>query len=514
MHIISVEKAEYYPVSSAQKRIYFASKVAGQASTLYNIPGGVILEGEVDINKLEDCLNKLIERHESLRTYFELKDENVVQKILEEAEFKLQIKENVQFSELKKIFKEFVQPFDLAKAPLLRAQFVKFTDGKSAIFVDMHHIISDGTSLGIFTEELCKLYNDEQLSDLGITYKDFAVYENEKLKVEKEAEEYWINQFKEEIPVLNMPTKSVRPAIKTYQGKKVYKMISNHVARQIEEISSKLEITPYMMLLTSFYILLSKYTSQEDIVVGSPIVGRDIADTYDIIGMFANTLALRCKIDREKTFKELAAKVRDKLLTSYKYQTYPFDELVNKLEIKRDTSRNPLFDVMFIYQNNGYKEPNFNKVKAKYYVPDIDISKFDITLEAIPSEDGINISIEYDKNLFKEDFIKDLANHYIKILGEVVLNDEIKVSEISMLSEEEKKLITKDFNQTKLDYPKDKTLIELFEQQVRTTPGNTAVVFETTSLTYKQLNEEANKLAFYLREKRNIKRGDLVRNNA
>ena len=513
IHIMPVEKSEYYPVSSAQKRIYFASKVAGKASTLYNIPGGVILEGRVDINKLEDCLNKLIERHESLRTYFELKDENVVQKILEEVEFKLQIKENVQFSELKNIFKEFVQPFDLAKAPLLRAQFVRFTDGKSAIFVDMHHIISDGTSLAIFTEELCKLYNNEQLGDLKITYKDFAVYENEKLKLEKEAEKYWVEQFKEEIPVLNMPTKSVRPAIKMYQGQKVYKKISNHVARQIEEISNKLEITPYMMLLTSFYILLSKYTSQEDIVVGSPIVGRDIADTYDIIGMFANTLALRCKIDREDTFKELTAKVRDKLLTSYKYQTYPFDELVNNLGIKRDTSRNPLFDVMFIYQNNGYKEPNFNKVKAKYYVPDIDISKFDITLEAIPSEDGINFSVEYDKNLFEEDFIKTLASHYINILGEVVLNDEIKVSEISMLSEEEKRLITKDFNQTKLDYPKDKTLIELFEEQVRKTPGNTAVVFETTSLTYKQLNEKANKLAFYLREKRNIKRGDLVRNN-
>ena len=200
-----VEEAEFYNVSSAQKRIFFATQMAGNDSIIYNVPGGVILEGKVDIKKLEKHLNDLISRHESLRTYFELDNEIVVQKISKKINFKLDVVDRVNYIDLDRSFKDFVKPFDLSKAPLFRARFIKFTNGKSALFIDMHHIISDGTSLEILTDELCKLYRGEELPELEITYKDFTEFENLRLESGefKKAEQFWTEKFKDNIPILN-----------------------------------------------------------------------------------------------------------------------------------------------------------------------------------------------------------------------------------------------------------------------------------------------------------------------
>ena len=264
-----------------------------------------------------------------------------------------------------------------------------------------------------------------------------------------------------------------------------------------------------MILLSAYYILLSKYSSEKDIIVGTPIVARDKVELYNIIGMFVNTLALREKIEEKETIKELIIKIKENILNAYKYQTYPLDELIKKLEIKRDTSRNSLFDVMFIYQNNGYKKLKFNGINAKYYIPDSNTSKFDISLEAIPNEKEINISFEYSTKLFKKEFIKNMSNHYLNIINEIIENTEEKIEEICIISEKEKNKIINEFNNTKTDYPENKTLVELFEEQVQKTPNNIAVIFENKNITYKELNEKANSLANYLREN-GIKRNDLV----
>ena len=496
------EEKEFYKISSAQKRIYFASKIAGNNSILYNVPGGVIIDGNIDLNKLEKCINTIINRHESLRTYFELNDTEVVQKIIDKYEFKLDILENVDFKNLDSLFNEFVKPFDLATAPLFRVKAILFTNGKSAIFIDMHHIISDGTSLSIFTDELSKLYNGESLENLDITYKDFAEYENEMITSDyyKMAEEYWLNRFKDELPVLNLPTNYSRPANKTYQGFKIYSCIDELTTKKLEELANTLSVTPYMFLIACYYILLYRYTSQEDIVVGSPIVGRDMSQTYNLIGMFVNTLALRNKIDSQSSFKDFLYTIKENLLDAYKYQTYPFDELVNKLNISRDNSRNPLFDTMFTYQNNGYKKLEFNGLNTSYYIPDTNISKFDLSVEAVPTDNKINLSFEYATDLFSKDFITQISSHYINILHEVLENLETKISDIQMISNEEKDKILYEFNNTKVDYPRDKTIVDLFEKQVEKTPNNIAVVFENQKLTYKELNEKANSLANYLLE--------------
>ena len=512
IRISPIEKAEYYETSSAQKRIYYTSKMAGEDSILYNISGGVIINTKVDKKRLKEALNELVKRHESLRTYFEAEEEVVVQKIENEIKIELDTKEKADFRKKEEIFKEFVKPFDLTKAPLFRIELVEFTNGKSALLIDMHHIISDGTSLGIFTDELCKIYNGEQLENKELTYKDYAHYESEQIKNEKlkEAERYWIEQFTDEIPVLNIPTNYPRPAIQDYKGKKIHNKIKNKQKEKLEKLCKELGITPYMLLLSCYYILLSKYTSQEDIVVGSPIVGRDIEETYNVIGMFVNTLALREKIESDKTVKELIEKVKEKMQYAYKYQTYPFDELVNKLNIQRDASRSPIFDTMFIYQNKGYQEIVLDGEKAEYYIPDLNISKFDLSLEIVPEQDEMKLNFEYATSLFEEEFIENLSNHYINIINNVVENVDAKISEIEMLSEEEKNKILYEFNNTDTEYPREKTIVDLFEEQVEKTPDNIAVVFEDKELTYRELNEKANSLAHYLREEEKITRDDLV----
>lgn len=498
--ITSVEKQDFYPVSSAQKRMYFASNMAGENSTLYNVPGGIVLDGEIDIVKLERCFNELINRHESLRTYFTFENENVVQKIVDTVDFKVEKEENIDFNELNNIFKNFVKPFDLGLAPLFRAKFIKFTNGKSALFVDMHHIISDGTSLAIFIDELCKLYNDKELPKLTITYKDFAVFENEQLSSEnlKEAQNYWVNQFSDDIPVLNLPTNYQRPAVQSFEGAKVYSTIDNDITNRINAVSKALGVTPYMLLLSAYYILLEKYSSQDDIVVGSPIVGRDMAETYNLIGMFVNTLALRTKIDPELSFKDFVNTIKTNCLNAYKYQTYPFDELVNKLDIKRDTSRSPLFDTLFTYQNNGLKDVTLGNLKGEYYLPDTNIAKFDLAIELIPNNNGISISFEYATKLFNEDFIRNLSNHYLNIINIILGNCEIKVSDICMLSNEEKNNILNNFNKQELNTVQDLTIIQLFEKQVKEKPDDIAVSFEEKQLTYKDLNSKANSLAHHI----------------
>lgn len=499
-------------VSSAQKRIYYSSTLAGEASVLYNTPGGVIFDKPLNIKKLEYCINTLINRHESLRTYFEIQDNDIVQKIQEEIDFKLEFEETlVDIDNLDNEFNNFIKSFDLSVAPLFRLKYIDISNGNSALFIDMHHIISDGTSLTIFVEELCKLYNEEELTPLNITYKDFANYENNKLKNGsfKEAENFWVNQFKDDIPVLNMPTIYSRPSVKTYEGSKVHSKIDFETTKKINNLSKELGVTPYMLLLSVYYILLSKYTGQDDIIVGTPVVGRDAPEFYNIIGMFVNSLPIRAKIDFNISFKDFLNNIKDICLKNFKYQNYPFDVLVDKLNIPRDTSRTPLFDTMFIYQNNGIPQVNFKNIKSKYYIPDTNISKFDLSLEIIPTDNELQLSFEYATKLFDKSFIENFANHYSNILHIVLDNLDIKLSNIDMLSEKEKNTILYKFNNTKMDYPKDKTISQLFEEQVEKTPNNIAVVFGENKLTYTELNEKANSLACYLREQK-IGRNDIV----
>lgn len=476
---------------------------------MYNIAGGIIVEGDIDKSKIENCFKTLIERHSSLRTYFEQKDDNIVQIIKDEVDFKLDYEISDE-TDVDSIYRNFVKPFDLSEAPLFRTQLVKLDNKKSLLLLDMHHIISDGTSLNILLQELCDLYNGETLSTKELEYKDFTVWEQSQMTTDnfKEQKEYWINQFKDEIPLLNMPTSYPRPSVQNFEGSNYHAKLSKEQFSKINLLAQKLGITPYMLMLSVYYILLSKYTSQDDIVVGTPIVGRDMPELTNMLGMFVNTLALRNSVDHNISFKDFSKQIKENCLNSFKNQTYPFDMLVNDLNIKRDTSRNPLFDVMFVFQNNGYPDIHINGIKSEYYIPDNNISKFDLTLEIVPVDNEYSLRFEYCTKLFEEDFIKRLSSHYINILNAILENEELKIADIDMLSKEERKQILYDFNNIKENINSD-TFVSLFEKQVTIHPDNIALICDGNSLTYKQLNEKANSLAHFLLNN-GIKPNDIV----
>ena len=508
--ITTTNAMDFYPTSSAQKRIYYSSKVAGD-KIAYNIPGGLVLSEMPDIEKLEKCFNKLIEKHDTLRTYFEVIGGEVVQKIKEKINFKIDFDDEI-CNDKYSAFTNFVKPFDLSKTPLLRVKLFKLENEKALLLFDMHHLISDGASMQILINELCTLYKGETLSPLEITYKDYSVWEQNNLKENKlkESEKFWVNQFKtDDIPVLNLPTNNSRPTVQTFEGSNIHKEIDKELTLKVQTLAKELNITPYMLLLSCYYILLYKYTSSKDIIVGTPIVGRDNSQTNDIIGMFVNSLPLRKKLNSNETFLEFASSVKELCLNSFEHQTYPFDELVNKLNIKRDSSRNPLFDTMFIYQNEGNTKVNLGNIKSKHYIPDSNTSKFDLSLEVVPENNKLNLRFEYATRLFNKDFIEYLSMHYINILKAVIENTSIKISDIEMLTEEEKHKILYEFNNTKVDYPKDKTIVQLFEEQVEKTPDNIAVIFENQKLTYRELNEKANNIANYLIDQ-NINQNDII----
>ena len=349
--LTKVEVKDFYNLSSAQKRIYYSSKIAGEDTILYNTPGAIVFNKKPDIKKLNECFKKLIKRHSSLRTYFEEINEGVYQKIAPSLSFELEEIE-IRNKNLNEIMEEFVKPFNLEKAPLFHTCFINSED-KSLLLFDMHHIICDGASLSIFTKELSDLYNGKNVSDLSFNYIDYAEWEFKNLQNGKfnENKDYWINQFKDNIPILDLPTDYVRPSVQSFEGAKIYKNIDKVLADKILGLSKELNVSPYMLLLASYYVLLHKYSNSEDIIVGSPVENRNIPEISNMLGMFVNTLPLKCHIENGISFKDFLNTVKSNCIAAFDNAIYTFDNLVNDLKITRDTSRSPLFDKMFIYQN-------------------------------------------------------------------------------------------------------------------------------------------------------------------
>ena len=493
------EEREYYPVSSAQKRMYIVSNMDENSDT-YNINGGILLNSSVNIEKLQKAMDKIVEKNNILRTYFEVQDNGeIVQKIADDCTVKIHVN-YAKNNDIQEIFEETKKIFNLGEPPLLDANLFLLPNGKTLLTLNVHHIIIDGTSLKLMLQELTKSYDGKDIKESSISYKDFAVWEEKQLLEDKfrESKQYWKKQFEDGIPILNMPSTYSRPPIKSFEGETLNIKITRKLTEKIIEYCKEKGITPYMFLLTCYYILLYKYTGQESIIVGSPISGRTYKELEDVLGMFVNTLPIKNDIFPEENFEGLLDKVKENLLNAYSHQNYPFDSLVNELNIPRDNSRTPLFDTMFIYQNDMFSTVEFNGENAKYCIPETHTSKYDLSVETILIDDEFNLSFEYWTKLFDEEFIKRLSSHYINLISSVIENKNMKICDISILDKREKKQILYNFNDTKMEYNKDQTIIQLFEKQVKLTPNNTAIVFEDSSITYKELNEKANQLARYL----------------
>jgi tyrocidine synthetase-3 len=496
-----VGKREYYPMSSAQKRLYILDQVEN-TGIAYNMPAVMVAEGQLDRKCFEESFQKLIGRHETLRTSFFLTHGEPVQKIDQEVDFTITYLETSE-PKARELAKEFVRPFDLKVAPLLRVCLIKVGKDRHMLLFDMHHIIADGTSMNLLVQELISLYEGEELPELRIQYKDYAVWQKELYSGDniKQQEEHWLETFKGEIPVLNMPIDYPRPAIRSFEGNTIDFTVGRELTKKLNKVAKNAGATLYMTLLAAFNTLLFKYTGQQDIVIGSPIAGRPHADLHNIIGMFANTLAMRNYPQGGKTFSEFLKEVKETALKAYGNQDYQFEELVDKLDIKRDLSRNPLFDVMFTLQNMYMSQQEIAGLKFTPYDSGVEIAKFDLNLDGRETDAGIVFSLEYCTKLFKQETITRMIRHFINVVAQVTANPNLRLSEIDMLTKEERNILLDDFNNNQAEYPKDKTIHQLFEEQAERTPDHIAVVFEDQRMTYKELNEKANRLGRVLRKK-------------
>jgi amino acid adenylation domain-containing protein len=492
-----VEKREYYPLYSAQKRLYIVHQLDKQG-TGYNIPLALQLEGRVDKTRLENTFIRLVQRHESLRTSFEVVEEEPVQRIHENAAFSMK---NGAWSEgREQVPRDFVKPFDLSRAPLLRVGLIKIAEEKHILILDMHHIITDGLSMGIFVKEFITLYSRDELPVLRIHYKDFTLWQNrEDVKTAvKNQEDYWLNEFSAEIPVLELPVDFARPKVQGFEGSRLSVKLGEEESRQLKAFVSTGDVTLFMVLLSIYYVLLSKLSGQEDIVVGTPVGGRRHADLSPIIGMFVNTLPLRNYPLGKKTFNTFLQEIKTRTLEAFENQDYPFEELVEKAAVKRDTSRNPLFDVMFAMQNIGIEEVEIPGLKLQPYQYENNTSKFDLMLQAAAGEDNLLFTFEYSTNLFKDAAIQRFVTYFKKVISDILENPLVKLSEIEIISEAERHRVLFEFNDTASDYPRDQSVHGLFEEEVEKKPGKAAVVYEDQCFTYNQLNQEADKMAAYL----------------
>ncbi len=492
--IPKAKEKEYYPMSSAQKRTYFIQQIHPEAIT-YNMPASLRLTDKVRPDALRAALQTVTDRHEILRTQFLMIDGEPVQKILDhvEADFDYVISSEPD----EELMTEFLRPFDLASAKLARIKLVDKEEYHLMMF-DMHHIVSDGMSMDIFEKEVMALYNGEKLEPLVHQFKDYSEWMLSR-DLSGQAE-YWKSQFDDEIPVLDMPTDYPRPQEQSNVGSKAEIILDETLSENIKQLANKTEATSYMVFLAAAMVTLSKYSRQEDIVIGSPISGRTHRDTEGMLGMFVNTLAMRGKPEKNKTFSDFLAEIKETCFKAYENQEYPFEELVEAVDVQRDMSRNPLFDVMLILQNNENTEFKLGESNAELTGIEGVIVKFDLIFNIEEIENRFEIILGYCTDLYKAETAEEIIKHFVEILKAVTSNEKQKLGNIEMVTADERKLILNDFNATDKAYERGKTIVELFEERVNQTPDNIAFVFEDEKITYAELNSRANSLAHKLRE--------------
>ncbi|MCL8537177.1 amino acid adenylation domain-containing protein [Chryseobacterium gallinarum] len=517
-----------YPLSAAQKRIWILSQLEN-SSVAYNMPGAVKLTGDIDKNKLEESFRLLIGRHEILRTYFKTNGEGEVFQYIvpvEQAHFRLDEEDYSLIDDQENAVINYLQVkskkiFDLGKAVLMHASLIKLTQSEYVFFLLMHHIIGDGWSMELLISEVIRIYNalmrgeEVNLTKNHIQYKDFAVWQNEELQKQKfkTSEKYWLTQFSGDIPVLNLPSFHSRPLIQTYNGNSLVYQFPTEFLEKLKNFSKSNDATLFMTLLAGINILLNKYTGQNDIIVGTPIAGRQHPDLENQLGLFLNTLAIRTFVDGTNSFLDIVLKQKEALSNAYQHQDYPFDELVTKLNLKKDTSRSALFDVMVVLQSQDQLKSNHKEdlfaVQVSEYSFSRMLSQSDLRF-SFTEKEGLELMIDYNTDIYDTYLIERIFNHFRNLIERLIEDAGKSIKDVGYLSQKEEIQLIRTFNATKIDYPKEKTIVELFEDQVSETPHNIAVIFEEVKLTYKELNAKANQLAYYLRDNYSVKPDDFV----
>ena len=505
-----------YPLSFSQQRLWFLDKLQPECAA-YNIPAVVRLTGKIAYDSFRKGLDAVVERHEALRTVFVEKDDTPWQEVKPPTPAEFHIVDLRQMDEASRreemdriIFEEVRRTFDLSRDLMIGATLLKLGEEEHVLVLVSHHIASDEWSLRILFQEWAAYYRafeeggEADLQDLPIQYREFAQWQREWMQGEVYQEQlsYWREHLKGPLPVLQLPADFPRPAAQTYNGALHGRMIPKELIDSVKQFSREERATLFMTLLAAFKVLLNKYTGQEEIIVGCPIAGRNRLETEPLIGFFVNTLALRSSLAGNPTFRELLRRVRESTLGAYANQDMPFEKLVEELHPERSSTHTPFVQAVFSL-NNEFVEPEvFPGIKSEEIEVDTGTSKFDITVIAKDSERGLNVVIEYNTDLFSRERIDRMLHHFETLLREITTRKEARISELEILAEREREMILRGWNETATDYPRGKTIHQLFEAQVARQPEAVAAQFGSETLSYRELNARANQLAHRLQRMR------------
>jgi aspartate racemase len=501
------------PLSFAQQRLWFIDQLE-PGSALYNVPKAFRFRGALDVASLERSLNEIVRRHEVLRTTFSAVDGRPVQKIspsltvaLPVADFTDRLGSEREDEALGLINEEARRPFDLAVGPLLRAFLVRLAAEDHILLLTLHHVVSDGWSMGILNRELSALYDafcngrPSPLAALPVQYADFAQWQREWLRGEVLQSQvgYWKKRL-DNIPALQLPTdRSRRPRVQSYRGARHSMVLADGLCQALQVLSQREQASLFMTLLAAFNLLLCRYSGQHDIVIGTPIAGRNRSEVEGLIGFFVNTLVLRTDLSGDPTFRELLGRVRGGALDAYAHQDLPFEKLVEEVAPERQLGYAPLSQVMFVFQNLPDSSLEMSGSSAQPLELDSGTAKFDLTLQISRESYGMRCLLAYDTDLFDQATIARMLRHYHTLLDAIVVDPDRRISQLEILSRTERQQLLMEWNDTQKEYPRDKGIHKLFEEQAERSPNAIAVVFEGEQLTYHQLNQRANRLANYLR---------------
>ncbi len=511
------------PLSFAQQRLWFLDRLVPN-NPFYNMPAAVRLTGEVNLEVLEAAFNEIIRRHEALRTVFPEGEGQGIQEIQAHQTLPIHVLnlQNLSAAEQEKqveriITHEALRPFNLSTGPLLRISLLQLWETDYLLMLNMHHIISDGWSIGVLIQELGILYSaffqgeSSPLPELGIQYADFAHWQREWLQGENLEQQlaYWRQQL-EGISMLNLPSDRPRPAVPSYRGKRYGFRLSQEVSQKLDALTQGEGVTLFMTLLAAFQTLLYRYSQQEDITVGSPIANRNRSEIEPLIGFFVNSLVLRTDLSGNPTFREVLARVKQVALGAYAHQDVPFEKLVEELHPERSLNHNPLFQVAFALQNAPMQGLELPGLTLSPQPLEAGTARFDLELHLweqsstnpmwVDSREGISGFVIYSTDLFEESTIGRLVAHFQTLLEAIVANPDQRIGDLPLLSEAERHQLLVQWNQTQVDYPQELAVHQLVEIQAAEHPEKVALVCGNKTLTYGELNRRSNQLAHYLQK--------------
>lgn len=489
----AADRGRDFPLTGPQNRLYILCQLDPDGIA-YNGPIVQLIEGSFDREQFETIMQTIFRRHEAFRTGFHMVEGRPMARLVENAQLHIQYLE-AEENQVDNVIRSLIKPFDLAKAPLFRVAVIRLDENRHLLFTDSHHIITDLSSGAVMLSEMMRLYSGQNLEPIRMQYREFARLQAEQGEPDESLENYWAAVYQDIPPRLELPTDRPRPAVRNFRGARVHHLIEGNVGKRFKQIGQEQGCTLFMSLLGAYNLLLSRYGAREDIVVGSPIAGRDREEIENVVGMFANTLTFRNQVDPNLSFAQFLKQVRQGAVGAFSHASYPFEKLVEKLNLPVERNRNPLFDTMFVLQNMDMPELQTESFTISPYPFESGVAKFDITLEVRESEAGLHMQLEYAVDLFDRETMIRFAHHFENLIKALADAPHEPMATIQMLGEGEKNRLRLLAEGGSRDFDREAGVIDLFNQAVSRYPDAPALVTAQNTFSYTALADTARHLA-------------------